>query len=112
MRAVAVAGAEALADGRGLLVEVGAERIAVFRVGEAWFALDDICPHRTGPLSEGSLETTKRGVLVTCPFHGWQFELSNGACATVRGKSVRTYPVRADDTGVWVLLPDDPDEAP
>jgi len=96
--------------GAGLLLESGALRIAVFRTAGGWFALDDLCPHRTGPLSEGTLDVTARGTLVTCPFHGWQFDLATGACATVRGKRVRTYPVRVDTTGVYVLLPDEGDE--
>ena len=102
-----VPGALELADGQGLLLEVGVERIAVFRAGDRWFALEDTCPHRAGPLCEGTLEHTRKGVLVTCPFHGWQFDLASGACATVRGKSVRTYPVVADASGVHVLVPDD-----
>ena len=107
-RAIAVPGARDLPAGRGMLVEAGALRIALFRVGDGWFALDDLCPHRTGPLSEGTLDFTARGVRVTCPFHGWQFDLASGACTTVRGKSVRTYAVRVDDAGVWIELPDDP----
>jgi nitrite reductase/ring-hydroxylating ferredoxin subunit len=92
-------------------------RAAVFRVGDVFYAVDDVCPHRTGPLSEGTLEFTRRGVLVTCPFHGWQFDLATGACATSRGRFVRTWPVRADASGVRVLLPDapgapDPPDAP
>ena len=90
-----------LADGAALVLDRGPYLIAVFRVGDAYYALDDTCPHRTGPLSEGSLDRTARTVRVTCPFHGWQFELASGACATVRGKSVRTYPVHADATGVY-----------
>ena len=105
---VEVPGARDLPDGRGLLVEAGEERIAVFRVGDVFYAVDDVCPHRTGPLSEGTLEFTRRGVLVTCPFHGWQFDLATGACATSRGRFVRTWPVRADASGVRVLLPDAP----
>jgi len=99
------------AAGAGRLLECGEFRIAVFRTADGWHALDDTCPHRTGPLSEGTLDVTARGTLVTCPFHGWQFDLVTGACATVRGKRVRTYPVREDATGVYVVLPDEPDDA-
>jgi len=106
-RAIAVPAAAGLADGRGLCIEVFDLRIAIFRVGDRWLALDDNCPHRMGPLSEGTLDFTARAVLVTCPFHGWQFDLASGACATVRGKSVRTYAVRVDADGVHVIVPDE-----
>jgi nitrite reductase/ring-hydroxylating ferredoxin subunit len=115
-REIAVPGALEFAaldpgTGAGRLLESGEFRIAVFRTADGWRALDDLCPHRMGPLSEGTLDVTARGTLVTCPFHGWQFDLATGACATVRGKRVRTYPVRVDATGVYVLLPDEADEA-
>jgi len=105
METIRLAGA--LAPGTGRLLEHGVRRIAVFRVGDTYFAFDDICPHRMGPLSEGTLDFTARAVLVTCPFHGWQFDLASGACATVRGKSVRTYAVRVDADGVHVIVPDE-----
>jgi predicted deacylase/nitrite reductase/ring-hydroxylating ferredoxin subunit len=79
-----------------------------FRTASGFSAIDDECPHRAGPLSEGTLETTARGTFVMCPFHGWQFDLATGACATVRGHGVQTYAVRVDASGVSVIVPDDP----
>jgi nitrite reductase (NADH) small subunit len=99
---------DSLSPGQAVLIEYGARRIAVFRTATGWQALDDECPHRAGPLSEGTLETTARGTFVMCPFHGWQFDLATGACATVRGHGVRTYEVRADGAGVFVIVPDEP----
>jgi nitrite reductase/ring-hydroxylating ferredoxin subunit len=107
-RAILVPGARELAEGRALLLEDGDLRIAVFRTGDRWLAFDDACPHRMGPLSEGTLDFTPRGVLVTCPFHGWQYDLATGACATVRGPAVRTYPVRVNAAGVHVIVPGPP----
>jgi nitrite reductase/ring-hydroxylating ferredoxin subunit len=111
VRRVEVPGARDLPEGRGTLLEVGARRIAVFRTALGFCALDDECPHRTGPLSEGTLETTARGTFVMCPFHGWQFDLATGGCATVRGMRVRTYAVQVDEGGVSVILPDEAEEA-
>ena len=49
-------------------------------------------------------------MFVMCPFHGWQFDVATGACATVRGHGVRTYDVRVDGAGVFVIVPDEPTE--
>jgi nitrite reductase/ring-hydroxylating ferredoxin subunit len=61
--------------GSGKLVEVEGKRIAVFNVGGRYHAIDDTCPHRGGPLSEGVLE----GEVVTCPWHGSKFNVTSGA---------------------------------
>jgi nitrite reductase/ring-hydroxylating ferredoxin subunit len=102
---------EPIPDGQARRIEWNGVGVAVFALGGRYWAIEDACPHRMGPLSEGTLETTARGTFVICPFHGWQFNLESGACATVRGKRVRTYPVREDATGVYVELPDEADEA-
>jgi nitrite reductase (NADH) small subunit len=53
----------------------GGRVIAVFRVADDVFALDGICPHAGGPLAKGCLT----GGVVTCPWHGWQFDVRTGA---------------------------------
>ena len=57
------------------VVAVGARRIALFRTAaDGIFALEDRCPHRGGPLSQGIVH----GGRVTCPLHGWTVELGSG----------------------------------
>ncbi len=58
----------------GKLVEVGGKQIALFYVGGKYYALDNTCTHRGGPLSEGFIEADR----VSCPFHGAQFSLETG----------------------------------
>ena len=94
--------------GESRLLEYGEARVALFNVGGAVHAVDDLCPHRQGPLSEGYLD----GFLITCPWHGWQFDVRDGRCDTVSRHRVRTYPVRVDETGVHLTLPDPPRTAP
>jgi nitrite reductase (NADH) small subunit len=48
--------------------------VAVFNVEGTIFALDGVCPHQGGPLGKGQLS----GCIVTCPWHGWQFDVRNG----------------------------------
>lgn len=53
--------------------------VALFRADDKLFALDGVCPHQGGPLGQGVLETDASGAcFVTCPWHGWQFNVENG----------------------------------
>jgi nitrite reductase (NADH) small subunit len=60
----------------GSSVEVVADGkvFAVFNVDGTFHVLDGICPHAGGPLGKGKLQ----GNIVTCPWHGWQFDVSTG----------------------------------
>jgi len=73
--------------------------VAIFRTaGDEVFALDDRCPHRGGPLSEGIVH----GVKVTCPLHNWVFDLTTGLAQGADEGQVATYPVRVQ--GGRILL--------
>ena len=63
---VKVAKTRDIAPGEGKAVDVGARRIALFNVDGTFYAIDDECTHRGGPLSEGMLMREE----VTCPWHG------------------------------------------
>jgi nitrite reductase (NADH) small subunit len=80
-------------------VETARGCVALFRTGEdEVFALDDRCPHRGGPLSEGIVH----GASVTCPLHNWVFDLNTGAAQGPDEGRVATYPARVE--GGRVLL--------
>ncbi len=86
-----VATTDELEDQQAKLVEVEGQKIALFRVEEAFYALSDTCTHRGGPLSEGTVEGTE----VTCPWHGARFDIKSGAVlGPPAGREVRSYPVR------------------
>ena len=63
-----------LSDGQGRTVEVGDKEVALFNVGGRFYAIANTCPHRGGPLGEGML----KGSEVTCPWHAWTFDVTNG----------------------------------
>jgi nitrite reductase/ring-hydroxylating ferredoxin subunit len=71
---VKVATTEDLAPGQGTMVEVSGKNIALFNVDGTYFAIDDACTHRGGPLSEGDLA----GNELTCPWHGAVFDVTTG----------------------------------
>ena len=78
------------------------EAIALFRpAADRVFALNDRCPHKGGPLSQGIVS----GDTVTCPLHGWNIQLDGGqACAPDVG-CARSYPVQLRQGEVWLALP-------
>ena len=75
--------------------------IAIFRTAaDEVFALLDRCPHKGGPLSQGLVH----GKRVSCPLHGWNFELDSGqAVAPDSGRS-ETFAVKVDNGSVWLAL--------
>jgi nitrite reductase/ring-hydroxylating ferredoxin subunit len=93
-----IASIHQIPEGGGIAVDVGEKRIALFRAGGEVFALDETCPHRGGPLHEGVIVER----VVSCPWHGWQFDLKTG-CSPVNPLSrVRVYAVSVEGADVWL----------
>lgn len=91
---------DALAPGKIIEVIIGGTAIAVARLEGGWHAVQNACPHADGPLGEGTVE----GNCVTCPYHGWQFDLTDGACKTNPYATIKTYPVQIVGDAVCVKL--------
>ena len=72
-----------------ILVDLGGETVAVFKTSQGFRACQNVCPHAGGSLGEGNVE----GETVTCPLHGWQFNLQTGACLNEPGNDIKIYPV-------------------
>lgn len=89
-----------LAPGAGRLIEIDGKAIALFNVDGSFHAIEDHCLHAGGPLHEGHLE----GQIVMCPWHGWRFDVANGACDMNPKVSLRCYPVRVRDGSVEVRV--------
>lgn len=94
---VRIAAAGDLSPGSSRHVRVGKRDIALFRVGEEFFALSNLCRHAFGPLAEGWLE----GYEVVCPWHGWRYDVRTGH-TDHPDADVRTYPVSVRDGEVFV----------
>lgn len=76
--------------------------IAIFRTrDDQVFALDDRCPHKGGPLSEGIVA----GHTITCPLHNWVFDLNTGQAQGADEGAVRTYGIRVE-AGRILIDPD------
>lgn len=92
-----------LEESRGRSFKVGDERVAIFRVGEAVFAVRDLCPHAGAPLSNGAAYPGDDGKpVVVCPVHYWLFSLEDGTCPYHAGMQAVVFPAGVDAGGVWV----------
>ncbi len=101
MAFVKVAELDEIAVGEGAFIERDGISLALFNAGNGrFYACSPVCPHEDGPLAEGWLE----GGAVVCPWHGYDFDLTSGACRVAPDFSVKVYPVRVSGTAVEVDL--------
>ena len=75
--------------------------IALYNVDGTLHALDGVCPHAGGPLGQGQLE----GCVVTCPWHGWQFDVTSGQHCLTEAIRHTSFPVTVEGDDVLVELP-------
>ncbi len=86
-------------DGRAIEVRVGARRIAVYRLGDEFYALKNLCPHQ-GDLLHVLAPMDGKAM---CIGHGWRFDLKTGACVSGHPDArVAVYPVRVEGDTVMV----------
>ena len=97
-RFVRVAAASEIQPGKGKLVEVDGRYIALFNTGGAYYAIDNTCLHRGGPVGEGDLE----GVVVTCPWHGFQYDVTTGRNILDPDVGLETFAVRVENGDVYI----------
>lgn len=89
-----------LAPGACTTIEVKGTKIALFNVDGTFYAIDNTCLHRGGPLGEGFLNNKT----VTCPWHGWEYDVETGKCETTPGVSVKRYDVRLSGENIELLI--------
>jgi len=100
-RFVKVATTGELAPGQAKKVELEGKTIALLNLEGSYHAIDDTCPHRGGPLSQGLIE----GEVVTCPWHGSKFRVKTGEVLTPPARTgVSSYPVRVEGSDIEVEI--------
>jgi nitrite reductase/ring-hydroxylating ferredoxin subunit len=98
---VKIAQTKEVAPGQAAAFDVEGQRIALFNVDGTFYAIDDMCPHAGGPLSEGCVA----GDRVTCPWHGADFNLKTGAvCTPPAAEGVRAYKVVVEGDDIKVEI--------
>ncbi len=104
------------------VVEIAGRSIGIVRVGDAFYALLNVCPHQGGPVCTGGVyprtraEVVQNGRLhewydhaapvVACPWHGWEFDIATGRCVADPARRLASYETTIVDGNVIVRLPD------
>ena len=93
-----VASVQDLEAGKGMVVVVNGTRIALFNCGGTFYAIRNTCPHMGGDLGEGLLA----GDIVTCPWHGWRFNIKTGKNPESEVVGVRTFEVKIEGEDIFI----------
>jgi 3-phenylpropionate/trans-cinnamate dioxygenase ferredoxin subunit len=99
---VSVVQVEELESGERLILQIDREVIALFRIGEEYFAISDVCSHDDGPVAEGEVEDKH----IVCPRHGAKFDLVTGKALSLPAVvDIPAYPVRILEGEIQIGLP-------
>lgn len=113
--------AGSVAPGEALVVELEGREVAVFNLDGEYHALLNWCAHQGGPACEGPVggtyearfdpatltverEWVRDGRVVTCPWHGWEYDIASGDCLSDPSVHLPTYPVRVEEGRIVVTL--------
>jgi 3-phenylpropionate/trans-cinnamate dioxygenase ferredoxin component len=100
-----VAKTSELSDPGSLLVEVGERLVVLIRAAGHFYALDDVCTHDGGPLSEGPINPEEKSI--ACPRHGAKFDIRTGAALTMPAtKPTKAHEVKVEGDQICVKLND------
>ena len=98
---VKLASLDDLPEGGSLEVEHDGRIYALFNVDGVISAIDGICPHQGGPLADGPMD----GTCVTCPWHGWQFDVRTGKTPLNSRLTLPVFEVKVEGPDVLVSVP-------
>jgi nitrite reductase/ring-hydroxylating ferredoxin subunit len=113
---IVVGSQDELPPGAHKIVRVRNMEVGVYNVGGRYFALHNMCPHQFGPLCKGPVggemrcnkgtdwkfEWVRDGEILTCPWHGLEFDLTTGRCLAPKSYKVRQFPVSVVDGEIRV----------
>jgi nitrite reductase/ring-hydroxylating ferredoxin subunit len=91
---------EDIPEGKGLEAHVNGMDIALFKVDGIPYAMDNICPHRQGPIAEGELDED----VVSCPWHAWEINVRTGKVVYNPKLCSQTFPCKVENGEVLVEI--------
>lgn len=97
---VRVASINDVPPGSGKELAAAGRVVALYNVDGQFYALDGVCPHAGGPLGQGEL----CGTTVTCPWHGWQFDVTHGTHCLNPNLVHPSFPVTVEGEDVYVEI--------
>ena len=98
---IQIANVADIAVGEGKEFTVGDRIIALFHIDGSFRAIDGICAHAGGPIAAGALN----GCIVTCPWHGWQYDVTTGEMCLNSQIRLESFPVKVEGDAILVALP-------
>lgn len=107
-----------LPEGTHRIVQVNGRQIGIFNVRGEYYALPNVCIHQGGPLCKGTVSGTVtanldtqwefqwvfEGEIITCPWHGLEFNITTGQCLAFPRQRLRTYPVVVENGQIKVVV--------
>jgi nitrite reductase (NADH) small subunit len=95
-----IASTSEIPENAGREFAVQGRPVAVWNVGGRFYATSARCPHEEGPLCAGRLEDG----IVTCPMHGWQFDVTSGRGIVPPDRSLRAFGLQIEDDQIWLVV--------
>jgi nitrite reductase/ring-hydroxylating ferredoxin subunit len=119
MTEYSVAEVDEIDEGERVLVQLEGKPVGVFNVEGELHAYLSWCAHQSGPCCEGNvtgtrsakfdsetlqteLEWVKEGRILNCPWHGWEYDITDGTCLSREGVSLPSFPVSVRDGEIFV----------
>ena len=87
-----------IAEGRGKVIEAAGLSLALFQADGQFYAIDNTCKHRGGPLGEGEVYGTR----VICPWHGWEYDFATGRNVDDPTMKLKCYAVKLEGDDILV----------
>ena len=81
-------------------IQISRLKIVIAKVGKEIYAYANLCPHSGGPMNRGELN----GVVVTCPLHGWRFDLKKEGAETHGYRPLKMYPIREEGNNLLIKI--------
>lgn len=112
----AVAEVAEIPPGERKIVEIEGQSVGVFRVGDEYVAILNVCPHEFAPVCMGRVGGTtlpsapgewkwgREGEILACPWHGWEFELLTGKALFANRPWLRLFPIKVEGDQIFVSL--------
>ncbi|MVP02048.1 Rieske (2Fe-2S) protein [Paenibacillus lutrae] len=103
-------------EGGHAVVELQGREIGIYRIGGHYYALNNYCPHQGAPMCAGYVSGTtmpsdvyeyeyaKKGEIIRCPWHGWEFDIKTGKSLFSDKVRVKSYEVRVTDGKIGIVL--------
>ena len=80
--------------------EINGKTVCVANTDGGFAAMDNVCLHRGGPLGQGMVDGNK----IICPWHGWMFDVTTGACTHDASIRVHVFPLKVEGEEVYIAL--------